>query len=238
MGKVHRLVAPEEAAVKDSTKNAILSVYDKSHLQEFADALVRLGWQLYSTEGTLAEIRHLPAKETGGKEGLPNFVVKGVHSLTKVTGRHDTLNGRVKTLNDKIHSAILATPRDSAQIEEFKKNGIPIIEMVVVNFYPFWAVVSTPNVSIEEAVENIDIGGPTMVRAAAKNFEHVITVVDPGDYETVVEHLERGENTLEWRQTLALKAFQHVAQYDQQIVAYFERACAHLTTSSLTSSPA
>jgi phosphoribosylaminoimidazolecarboxamide formyltransferase/IMP cyclohydrolase len=184
---------------------AILSVYDKTSLAEFARPLVELGYELVSTGGTHREL---------AAAGLR------VEQVSDLTGFPEVLDGRVKTLHPKVHGGILARrdlPSDMAQLAQ---RGIAPIDLVAVNLYPFRQTVANPNVALADALENIDIGGSAMVRAAAKNFPHVVVVVDPSDYGWVVERLREGGPSLEERRALAAKAFQHVAHYDTLVAEY------------------
>ena len=185
---------------------ALLSVYDKTGVVEFARGLMELGYELVSTGGTAQEI---------SDAGL---VVQQVSSLT---GSPEILGGRVKTLHPKVHGGILARRSLAADMEELAEHSIDTIDLVAGNLYPFRETVSRPDATLEEALENIDIGGPTMIRAAAKNFPHVIVVVDPADYTWVVQRLRDKDGlSLDQRQALARKAFQHVAHYDTMIAEY------------------
>ncbi|HXG36769.1 MAG TPA: bifunctional phosphoribosylaminoimidazolecarboxamide formyltransferase/IMP cyclohydrolase [Dehalococcoidia bacterium] len=184
---------------------ALISVSDKTGINGFAFQLAELGYDIYSTGGTqkaLAEV------------GLP------VHSISALTGFPEILDGRVKTLHPLVHGGILARRDKPEHLEELKRNQIPPIDLVCVNLYPFVETVSRPDVTLEEALENIDIGGPALLRAAAKNFPHVLVVVDPADYDAVIDLLRQGEAPQEVRQGLAAKAFQHVASYDTAIAQY------------------
>ena len=183
---------------------ALLSVSDKTGLIEFARRLHRLGIVLLSTGGTAAAIRNagLPVTEIGDYTGFPEM-----------------LDGRVKTLHPKVHGGILARrdlPEHAAALEA---HAIPTIDLVVVNLYPFRETVAREGCTLEDAIENIDIGGPTMVRAAAKNWQHVGIVVDPSDYEALAAELEGAGRTLSdaTRFGLATKAFSHTASYDGAI---------------------
>ncbi|APC09309.1 bifunctional phosphoribosylaminoimidazolecarboxamide formyltransferase/IMP cyclohydrolase [Neomoorella thermoacetica] len=190
------------------SKRALISVSDKTGLVELARGLVELGWELLSTGGTA---RTLIAA------GLP------VTEVAAVTGFPEILDGRVKTLHPKIHGGILArpTPEHLAQLQE---QGIQPIDLVVVNLYPFRETIARPGVTPAEAIENIDIGGPAMVRAAAKNHERVGIVVDPASYNEVLTELrEKGSLSPETRRRLAAAAFAHTAAYDAAIAAYFQR---------------
>ena len=187
---------------------AILSVSDKTGLTEFGKGLVSLGVEIFSTGGT--------------KKALLEAKVP-VHSISEITGFPEILDGRVKTLHPAVHGGILARRDLPAHMDELAKNKMDTIDMVVVNLYPFVQTVSKPKVTLEDALENIDIGGPTMIRAAAKNFPHVLVVVDPADYAPILEKLRSGEVSLEERKRLAQKAFQHVAMYDTAIAQYLRQ---------------
>ncbi len=187
---------------------AILSVSDKTGVSEFARGLAGLGYELYSTGGT--------------KKALADADIP-VHSISDVTGFPEILDGRVKTLHPAVHGGLLARRDLPAHMQELADNGITPIDLVAVNLYPFVQTVSRGDVSLVEALENIDIGGPTMIRAAAKNFPGVVVVVDPADYALVLERLAKGDLDLKQRQRLAQKAFQHVAVYDTAIAQYLRR---------------
>ena len=187
---------------------AILSVSDKRGLVDFARGLSGLGVEIFSTGGT---------KKALAEAGVP------VKSISDITGFPEILGGRVKTLHPKVHGGILARRDKPSHLAELGKNDIKPIDMVVVNLYPFVQTVSREGVSLDEALENIDIGGPTMLRAAAKNFPSVIVVVDPADYGAVLEQLKAGDVALAERKRLAQKAFQHVATYDTAIAQYLRQ---------------
>jgi len=184
---------------------AILSVSDKTGLVEFARGLVEVGVEVYSTGGT-----HIALASAG----VP------VRSISELTGFPEILDGRVKTLHPAVHGGILARRDQPEHLKELARHGLQTIDLVAVNLYPFVETVSKAGVSLEEALENIDIGGPTMVRAAAKNFPHVLVVVDPEDYGLVLASLRAGAVSFEERRRLAQKAFQHVALYDTAIAGY------------------
>ena len=184
---------------------AIVSVSDKTGLADFAAELAKLGVEVYSTGGT---------QKILGEAGV---AVKGISELT---GFPEILDGRVKTLHPVVHGGLLARrdlPDHMAQLEE---HGIGLIDLVVVNLYPFVQTVAKEGVTLTDALENIDIGGPTLIRASAKNFPGVIVVVDPADYPMVLEKLAAGGLDMPARQRLARKAFQHVAVYDTAISQY------------------
>jgi len=184
---------------------AILSVSDKTGLESFAKELAALGWEIFSTGGT---------KKSLAAAGVP------VHSISDITGFPEILDGRVKTLHPMVHGGILARRDKEDHMAQLKKSVITPIDMVVVNLYPFVQTVSRGNVSLEEALENIDIGGPAMIRASAKNFPGVIIVTDPADYPMITEKLRSTGLSLDDRKKLAQKAFQHTAMYDTAIAQY------------------
>ncbi len=184
---------------------AIISVSDKSGVVDFARGLKGLGIDIFSTGGT--------------KKSLETAGVK-IHSVSELTGFPEILNGRVKTLHPAVHGGLLARRDLPQHLSELAQNHIEPIDMVVVNLYPFVETVSKPGVSLDEALENIDIGGPSMLRSAAKNFSSVLVVVDPDDYDTILQKLSQGDVDSEYRKQLAQKAFQHVALYDTAIAQY------------------
>jgi phosphoribosylaminoimidazolecarboxamide formyltransferase/IMP cyclohydrolase len=184
---------------------AIVSVSNKTGVVEFARGLAELGFEVYSTGGT-----HKALEEAGVAAG----------SVSDLTGFPQILDGRVKTLHPAVHGGILARRDRPAHMEELKRSGIGTIDLVAVNLYPFVQTVVREGVTLEDALENIDIGGPTMIRAAAKNFPHVLVLVDPADYPRALEMLRSGQVPLDERRRLALKAFQHVASYDTAIAQY------------------
>ncbi len=188
-------------------RRALISVYNKAGIVDFARGLVELGWKIISTGGTARAL-----KDAGVE----------VVDISQVTGFPEILDGRVKTLHPKVHGGILARRDVKEHMETLKKVGVETIDMVVVNLYPFRRVVEEGG-SFEEIVENIDIGGPTLIRAAAKNFRDVIVVVDPEDYGSVLSFLKEGDVPLEERFKLARKAFYHTATYDAYISNYFHR---------------
>jgi phosphoribosylaminoimidazolecarboxamide formyltransferase/IMP cyclohydrolase len=187
---------------------AIISVSDKAGVTDFAKGLSRLGFEVFSTGGT---------KKALAEAGVP------VKSVSEITGFPEILDGRVKTLHPMVHGGILANRKIAAHMEELAKHNIGEINLVAVNLYPFVQTVSKEGVTLDEALENIDIGGPTMIRAAAKNFPSVIVVVDPADYPLVLDKLKGGGLDLAERKRLAQKAFQHVAVYDTAISQYLRQ---------------
>ncbi len=187
---------------------AIISVSDKTGVADFAMQVCRLGFEIFSTGGT---------KKALAEAGVP------VKSISAITGFPEILGGRVKTLHPMVHGGLLARRDLPEHMKELEANNIQPIDMVVVNLYPFVQTVSREGVTITEALENIDIGGPTMLRAAAKNFPSVIVVVDPADYQPVLDQLGAGGVSQEERKRLAQKAFQHVATYDTAISQYLRQ---------------
>ncbi|HEY7802379.1 MAG TPA: bifunctional phosphoribosylaminoimidazolecarboxamide formyltransferase/IMP cyclohydrolase, partial [Dehalococcoidia bacterium] len=148
----------------------------------------------------------------------------GVRPVSDLTGFPEILDGRVKTLHPGVHSGLLARRDKPEHLAELEQHGLSTIDIVVGGLYPFRETVARPGVTLEDAVENIDIGGPTMIRAAAKNFAHVLPVIDPADYNDVLDALRNGAASLEWRRKLAVKAFQHVASYDTAIATWLRGA--------------
>ena len=188
-------------------RRALLSVSDKTDLVPFAQRLHALGISLISTGGTARTLK---------KAGLP------VTLVSEVTEFPEILDGRVKTLHPAIHGGVLARKNDEEDLSSLKEHGIDPFDLVVVNLYPFEQAVSQGNVSIAFAAENIDIGGPALVRASAKNFFSVGIVTSPADYDTIAEELESQNAglSMQTRRRLATKAFQHTAQYDAAIADY------------------
>ena len=185
---------------------ALLSVYDKTNITDFARALHDSGHSLVSTGNTQATI---------AAAGIP------VRHVEDITGFPEILDGRVKSLHPSIYGGILARRDVAEHNAQLEKHGIGTIDVVASNLYPFVDTVSRPDATLIDALENIDIGGPTMIRGAAKNFPHVIVVVDPADYGWIAERLTAGEDlTQDERRSLARKAFQHVALYDTTISQY------------------
>ena len=189
---------------------AILSVHDKTGLLEFAGGLVELGWSLLASGGTARLLR---------ENGLP------VSEVAEYTGSPEILGGRVKTLHPAIHGGLLARPTQSDHAELLQL-GWDYIDLVAVNLYPFEQTVAAPGVTLEQAVENIDIGGVTLIRAAAKNHARVTLVCDPADYPAVLAELQLGEISFATRQRLAVKGFAHTAHYDTAITAYLQAQAA------------
>ena len=189
-------------------KRALLSVSDKTGLAEFGRALAELGYEIVSTGGTHQALE---------RAGVP------VTAVSEVTGFPEIMDGRVKTLHPKIHGGILARPIP-AHLQAAEELGIGLIDIVAVNLYPFRETIAQEGISREDAVEQIDIGGPAMVRAAAKNHERVAVVVEPEDYGLIIGELKSGGIISgEIKAKLAAKAFRHTAEYDACIAGYLAR---------------
>lgn len=185
---------------------ALISVSDKTGVVEFAKGLVALGWEILSTSGTMKLLKD---------SGVP------VTSVSDVTGFPEICDGRVKTLHPKIHGALLARRDIPEHMKELKDNDIDTIDLVCVNLYPFRETIAKPDVTMEDAVEHIDIGGPSMLRSAAKNWESVTVVCNPADYETILSEIKAdGNTTRETRLKLSAKAYTHTAEYDMAISTY------------------
>lgn len=185
---------------------ALISVSDKTGVVEFAKGLVALGWEILSTSGTMKLLK---------ESGVP------VTSVSDVTGFPEICDGRVKTLHPKIHGALLARRDIPEHMKELKDNDIDTIDLVCVNLYPFRETIAKPDVTMEDAVEHIDIGGPSMLRSAAKNWESVTVVCNPVDYETILSEIKAdGNTTRETRLKLSAKAYTHTAEYDMAISTY------------------
>ncbi len=187
---------------------ALISVTDKSGIVEFARSLEGLGIEILSTGGTARTIRD------GGIRVL---------DISEYTGFPEMMDGRVKTLHPKVHGGLLGRRDNQQDIKMMRLQGIKHIDLLVVNLYQFEQAVGKEGCTLEEAVENIDIGGPAMLRSAAKNFEHVTVVVDPSDYPKVLREItESGETALKTRFELAKKVFNHTWRYDRAISHYLE----------------
>ncbi|MEK7714034.1 MAG: bifunctional phosphoribosylaminoimidazolecarboxamide formyltransferase/IMP cyclohydrolase, partial [candidate division NC10 bacterium] len=190
-----------------TVRRALVSVHDKTGIVDFARVLAGLGIEILSTGGTARLLR---------ESGVP------VRDVAEVTGFPEMLDGRVKTLHPKIHGGILARREVPAHLEALDKHGIPPIDLVVVALYPFEATVARPGVTLPEAIEQIDVGGPAMIRAAAKNHASVAVVTDPAQYRAVLDELRACAGALSdaTRYRLAQEAFRRTAQYDAAIAAY------------------
>ncbi len=183
---------------------ALLSVSDKTGIVEFAKALKELGYEIISTGGTWRVLKDAGIEVT---------------EISEITQFPECFNGRVKTLNPYVHGGILYRRDKPDHVEEARRLGIEPIDIVCVNLYPFKETIERTD-DFEEIIENIDIGGPAMVRSAAKNFESVMVVTDPKDYDKVIEALRSGQNSYEFRRDLMIKAFEHTADYDATIANY------------------
>ncbi len=190
---------------------ALISVSDKTGIQEFAKELVNFGYEIISTGGTANVL-----KDAGIE----------VISIDTVTGFPEMMDGRVKTLHPKIHGGLLARRDDTNHMQAAQDHGIEMIDLVVVNLYPFESTIAKVGVTLAEAIENIDIGGPSMLRSAAKNYSSVAVVVNPDRYSEVRDDLAQhnGQVSADLRQDLALEAFQHTARYDTIISNYLSKA--------------
>jgi phosphoribosylaminoimidazolecarboxamide formyltransferase / IMP cyclohydrolase len=189
---------------------ALISVSDKAGIAAFARALERQGVDIISTGGTADLLR---------KEKIP------VREISKFTAFPEVLDGRVKTLHPRVHGGLLYKRGNPKHEAEARECGFEPIDLVVVNLYPFEATIAKPDVTLAEAIENIDIGGPSMIRSAAKNYESVTVVVDPADYDAVLENMRdnKGETTLKLRERLAIKAFVRTADYDRAISSFLNK---------------
>ena len=191
-------------------RRALISVSDKKGVAEFAKALSDMGVEIISTGGTAKALSDAEVKVIG---------------ISDVTGFPEMMEGRVKTLHPKVHGGLLADRTKPEHMKQAEEQGIGMIDLVAVNLYPFAKTVAKPDVTLEDAIENIDIGGPSMVRSASKNFASVTIIVDPADYDIVLKELRenKGETTYDTRAKLATKAFTHTAAYDTMISGYLKR---------------
>ncbi|HYA11918.1 MAG TPA: hypothetical protein VEF37_02900 [Thermodesulfovibrionales bacterium] len=194
-------------------KRALISVSNKEGVVEFAKTLISMGVEILSTGGTAKTLRDA---------GI------SVKEVSEYTGFPEMLDGRVKTLHPKIHGGLLSRRDNLKDMEEIKKHGIDTIDMVVVNLYPFEETISRPGVTFAEAIENIDIGGPTMLRSASKNFQDVAVIVDPSDYKKIIREMKKLKGTLSDRTRLRLakRVFKRTSQYDKAIAAYLTKVAA------------
>lgn len=184
---------------------AILSPWDKRGLTAFAQELTTLGAELYATDGTARALA-----DAG----------QSVHNVSELTSHPELLDGRVKTLHPAIYAGLLADRENDDHRSQIARFGYGLIDVVAVNLYPFQATIESPSATLKDAMENVDIGGVSLLRAAAKNFGQVIPIVDPDDYPAVVERLRTHTDDLAWRRQMAAKAFRHVAVYDVHIAGY------------------
>ncbi len=193
-----------------SIKRAMISVSDKTGIVGFAQGLLSLNVEIISTGGTA---------RTLSESGIPTT------AISDVTKYPEMLNGRVKTLHPAVHGGILAKRSFPDHMDQLKDQNIKLIDLVVVNLYPFEKTIADGCDSLDEAIENIDIGGPTMIRSAAKNFQDVVVVVEPGDYHDVLKEFKENEGCLylSTRLKLATKTFRHTSKYDQAIYQYLEK---------------
>ncbi len=190
-------------------KRALISVSDKTGIVEFAAGLAEFGIEILSTGGTAKKLRD---------SGLT------VKDVSEYTGFPEMMDGRVKTLHPKVHAALLAVRDNPEHMRQIQEQNVELIDLIVVNLYPFSATIAKPDVTLEDAIENIDIGGPTMLRSSAKNFKHVAVVTDPNDYERILLELrESGEISSETKARLAVKVFRHTADYDAAIDTYLSK---------------
>jgi phosphoribosylaminoimidazolecarboxamide formyltransferase/IMP cyclohydrolase len=191
-------------------RRAVVSVFKKEGVAEFVKELSAMGVEILSTGGTARTLR---------EAGIP------VKDVAEYTGFPEMLDGRVKTLHPKIHGGLLSRRSNPKDMEEIGAHGIGLIDMVVVNLYPFEETVSKKDVTFEDAIENIDIGGPTMLRSAAKNFQDVAVVVDPSDYAEVIREMKGSQMELayETKLRLAQKVFAHTSRYDSLIREYLSK---------------
>ena len=197
-------------------KRALISVSNKKGVVDFAKALHAMGIEILSTGGTAKSLRDA---------GVP------VKDVSEHTGSPEMLDGRVKTLHPRIHGGLLSRRDNPKDMEEIKKHGIDTIDMVVVNLYPFEETIAKSGVTFDEAIENIDIGGPAMLRSASKNFKDVAVIVDPSDYEKVITEMKSRDGGLSYktRFELAKKVFKHTSRYDAVIADYLTKTAKDVT---------
>ncbi len=195
---------------KIKIRRALISVSDKEGVVDLARNLKEMGIEILSTGGTARTLQDA---------GIP------VIEVSQYTGFPEMMDGRIKTLHPKIHGALLANRDDNQHLNQMKQHGIEPIDLVVVNLYPFEKTVAKQDCSLEEAIENIDIGGPTMLRSAAKNYKYVAVVIDPKDYQELIKEMKESEGSisLETRFRLAKKVFYLTSRYDKAIAEYLER---------------
>jgi len=191
-------------------KRALVSVSDKTGAVQLGQMLHAMGVQILSTGGTARSLQ---------EAGIP------VIEVSHYTGFPEMMDGRIKTLHPKIHGALLGKRDNAEHMQQMKIHGIEPIDLVVVNLYPFEKTVAKPDCTLEEAIENIDIGGPTMLRSSAKNYQDVAVVTDPQDYGEIIEELKKSGGTLslETRFRLAKKVFKLTSHYDKAIAEYLEK---------------
>ncbi len=194
-------------------KRAIISVSNKKGVIEFAKALHSLGVEILSTGGTAKAMRDAGVK---------------VKDVSDYTGFPEMLDGRLKTLHPKVHGGLLARRDNPKDMEDIKEYGIELIDMIVVNLYPFEETIAKPNVTLAEAIENIDIGGPTMLRSASKNFKDVAVVTDNNDFDNIIKEMKanKGDLSSKTRLELAKKVFRLTSKYDNAIADYLTKVSA------------
>ncbi|MDA3839312.1 MAG: bifunctional phosphoribosylaminoimidazolecarboxamide formyltransferase/IMP cyclohydrolase [Candidatus Delongbacteria bacterium] len=193
-------------------KRAIISVSDKKNIDKFAKYLESKEIEIFSTGGTYKLLK---------KHGVD------VKDITELTGFPEMMDGRIKTLNPKVHGGILAVRENETHMDEAKQNNVDMIDLVVVNLYPFEDTIAIADVILEDAIENIDIGGPTMLRSSAKNYNYVTIITDPKDYDRFIDEFDKyGGTSLDFREELALKVFSRTAEYDSIISEYLENRLA------------
>ncbi len=189
---------------------ALFSVSDKTGVVEFASQLVDLGWEIIATGGTMKLLQDAGLR---------------IINISEITGFPEICDGRVKTLHPKVHGGLLGRRDLDSHIAQLKENGIEFIDMVCVNLYPFKQTIAKPDVTMEDAIENIDIGGPSMLRSAAKNWSAVTVVCNPENYAKIISEIREHGNTLkETRLQLSAEAYTHTAEYDMMIAAYMRKA--------------
>ncbi len=191
-------------------KRAIISVSNKKGVIDFAKALHSLGVEILSTGGTAKAMRDAGVK---------------VKDVSDYTGFPEMLDGRLKTLHPKVHGGLLARRDNPKDMEDIKEYGIELIDMIVVNLYPFEETIAKPNVTLAEAIENIDIGGPTMLRSASKNFKDVAVVTDNNDFDNIIKEMKanKGDLSYKTRIELARKVFRLTSKYDNAIADYLSK---------------
>ncbi len=195
-------------AAKKTKRRALVSVSDKTGIVEFCKGLEKLGFEVVSTGGTL--------------KALLDSGVKAI-SISDVTGFKECLDGRVKTLHPAVHAGLLARRDDVEHMKSLEEMGYNTIDLVAVNLYPFKKTIEKPNVALEEAIENIDIGGPTMLRSAAKNYRDVLVVCEPEDYSEVLDRIASKTDDATFRLSLSYKVYRHTAAYDSLISGYMQK---------------
>ncbi|MCL2416435.1 MAG: bifunctional phosphoribosylaminoimidazolecarboxamide formyltransferase/IMP cyclohydrolase [Bacteroidales bacterium] len=194
---------------------ALISVSNKTGIVEFAKNLQKSGWEIIATGGTMKLLQD---------EGV------NVINISDITSFPEICDGRVKTLHPNVHGGLLARRDDKNHLQALKENNIEFIDMVCVNLYPFRETIAKPDVTMEDAIENIDIGGPSMLRSGAKNYNDVTVVCDPQDYDRIIEEIQKNGNTTpETRLELSAKAFSHTATYDSCIATYLQNSVDELT---------